>query len=138
MKTTIVTLSVVLAIALIGGAIGYFIHQPEVPVGSVQQASEYHYTTLLATTTVRDLTLKSGAGTLGSIIISVLGTGNAVLYDATTSYSGLRALATTSLNVLGVIGASQAAGTYTYDTTFVDGLLISMNGAQASTTITWR
>jgi len=105
--------------------------------GSVASGGEYQSVTMLATTSSVYL-FKSGWGTFGSVVINVLGTGNVVFYDAITSNVGLRALATSSLPVVGVIAASQAAGTYTYDTNFHFGLLGVFNGAQGTSTLTLK
>jgi hypothetical protein len=107
-------------------------------IGSVSTASEYHSLTTFATTTGAYL-IKTGSGTFGSVIVSVLGAGNVVFYDATTTIPANRTVqATSSLPVVGVIGASQAAGTYTYDTVFFSGLIAVYNGAQGTSTVTFR
>ena len=105
--------------------------------GGVSAGSEYNSQTLLATTNV-SYKFKNGRGTFGSVIINVLGTGNTVFYDATTTNVNLRAGATSSLPVIGVIAASQVAGVYTYDTVFNYGLIGVFSGTQGTTTLTWR
>jgi len=109
----------------------------EESLGGVNIGNEFNPFTQLATTSESYL-IKTGRGTLGSIIINTAGTGNTVFYDATTTNANLRVKATSSLTVLGVIDASQAAGTYTYDIRFIDGLLEVNNGAMGTTTITIR
>ena len=137
MKILIGIVGVVLL--LIAGAIGFNLNQPEQSVGSVERTSEYHSTTMLATTSAYYL-FHNGSGSLGQITINVLGTGNAIFYDATTTNYLKRTgqVATSSLNVVGVIAASQAAGTYTYDNIFVDGLLGVFNGSQGTSTVMHR
>ncbi len=106
-------------------------------IGSVSQGNEYYHSTMRATTTPWIL-FKNGPGAIGSIIINILGAGNAVFYDATTTDVNKRVGATTTLDVIAVIGASQAAGTYVYDTWFRYGLLGVFNGAQGTSTLMWR
>jgi len=137
MKTLAVIVGAVLLI--LAGVIGFNLNQPEEqPVGSVARASEYHYTTATSTDYINPL-IKTGAGTFGSIVVNLLGTAPITFYDATTTNVNLRVKATSTLPVLAYIAPSQAAGTYTYDTVFSDGLLaIWGTGTVASTTITWR
>jgi hypothetical protein len=100
--------------------------------------NEYQSLTTMATTSPSYLIYK-GAGTFGSIVISTLGTGNVIFYDATsTTYWKRTIQATTSLPVIATIGASQAAGTYVYDTTFNGGLMAVYNGAQGTSTVMFR
>ena len=124
---------------------GYTLKQPkqqsqeQVSFGSVDKSSEYHATTTLATTLGQNL-VASGQGTFGSVIINVLGAGSTVFYDTTTTNINLRTgqIATTSLNILGVVAASQANGTYTYDEIYYNGIMAVYNGAQGTSTITYR
>mgnify|MGYP007100114440 CR=1 FL=1 len=138
MKTSLVIVAVVAAIALIGVGIGWSLHQPVESLGSVARGGEYHSTVLQATTTYATL-LKRVAGALGSIVVNVAGAGNAMFYDATTTNSGLRTVvATSSLRLVAPIDTNLAAGTYTYDSYFNDGLIAVFGGAQGTSTITWR
>jgi hypothetical protein len=110
----------------------------ESSVSSVNVGSSYKRMTTLATTSAAYV-IKSGGGTFGSVIINTLGTGNVIFYDATTTDATQRKIsATTSLSIVGVISASQAAGTYTYDASFYDGLMAVYSGAQGTSTLTWR
>jgi len=133
---SIIVLIIVVVISIIVYPKGE--RKEEAQFGSVGITGEYRYTTNLATTNKAFL-LKYGRGTLGSIVISTLGTGNVVLYDASSTIPNLRTIkATTSLPVIATIGASQAAGTYTYDVSFYNGLIAVFNGAQGTSTITYR
>lgn len=135
---TFYTIVVIAVIALLGLAIGFNINQPEKPLSGVTAGNEYQSLTTRATTTFAYLFYK-GAGTFGSVVINTLGTGNVVFYDATSTNSNLRTVtATTSLPVIAVIDASQAAGTYVYDTTFNGGLMAVYSGAQGTSTTMWR
>jgi len=138
MKTLAVIIGVIML--FMAGLIGYLIGQPvvvEQPVGSVSRASEYNHVNMRATTT-GSYVFKTAPGTLGSVIVATLGTGNIIFYDATTTNANLRVLATSSLNVLATVDASQAAGTYTYDMFFRDGLIGVFNGTQGTSTVTFR
>jgi hypothetical protein len=137
MATKNILISVGVVMLIIAGVIGYQLNQPAQPLGSVARGSEYHYTTRAATTLVSE-TLKLGTGTFGGFVINVLGTGNTTFYDATTTNVNLRAGATTTLPVIAYVGASQAAGTYTYDTYFQDGLIAVYSGTQGTSSIMWR
>ncbi len=107
-------------------------------LGSVTVGNEYRGITTAATTTGAYL-FKKGPGAFGSVIINVLGTGNVVFYDASTTIPANRTVqATSSLPVVGYIAASQAAGTYTYDVYFGQGLIGVFSGTQGTSTITWR
>jgi hypothetical protein len=107
-------------------------------VGSVNQGNAYKSITTTATTSVAYM-VKKGAGNLGSIIITTLGAGNIVFYDATTTVPTQRTTqATSSLRVVATVGTSQAAGTYTYDNEFYSGLMAVYSGVQGTSTVTFR
>jgi hypothetical protein len=125
-------------VALIGGII-FFKNTPvEQPIGSSGAGSINQSTTLLATTS-SVWQFKVGAGALSQIVVNVLGTGNVVFYDASSTLPAQRTIAaTSSLRAVGVIAASQAAGTYTYDVGFYDGLIAVFSGTQGTSTIAWK
>jgi len=128
----------VLVLVGLGVLVGYQLKKPVQNLSSVARAGEYQSTTFTATTTAYTL-FKTGSGTLGNVVINVLGTGSAVFYDTTTTNANLRgSVATSSLRKVGVIAASQAAGTYIYDNNFFNGLLVEFNGTQGTSTIMWR
>jgi hypothetical protein len=107
-------------------------------LGSVARGGEYKALTYFATTAPAYV-IKTSGGTLGSVVINTLGAGYTIFYDATTTSSALRTIAaTTSLPVVATVSASQAAGTYTYDVSFYNGLMAVYSGAQGTSTITWR
>ena len=83
--------------------------------------------------------LKTGQGTLGSVIITGAGAGQILLLDATTTNINLRAAskATSTIRLLD-IPPSAAAEAFPVDTVFVDGLTVSIIGTQPTTTITWK
>lgn len=79
--------------------------------------------------------LKVGYGNLGSVVITTSTAGSFNLYDASTTVNG----AVYGTTTLAKIGASAAAGTYTFDTTFTKGLVVEFQSTNlASSTITWR
>lgn len=86
---------------------------------------------------------KSGQGTLGRITITKAGAGTGLnyIYDATTTDANLRAtsMATTSI-ILAAWPGNLAAGDYTFDELFINGLIIENNTGTSvgSSTITWR
>lgn len=83
--------------------------------------------------------LKSTAGTLGSLVITGANTGTVNLYNATTSNVNLRTgQKATSTILIASFPASAAAGTYTFDVEFVDGLYIDIIGAAPTSTPTWK
>jgi hypothetical protein len=135
MKTAILIL---IGVILIVGAIWFNRPIIEINQGGVPLSSGYHNFTTIATTSTVYL-IKSGPGLLGSVIVHTLGTGYFTLYDASSTLPAQRTItATSALPVLGIISASQAAGTYIFDDYFVDGLMVDYNGTQGTSTITWR
>jgi hypothetical protein len=120
-------------------------------LGSVAVTGEY-----LATSTapngvqgafapISERVIKAGQGTLGSVVITGAGTGNFCFYNATTSAITKRASSkATSTLMIACFPASVAAGTYTFDVVFNDGLLLTVNpldlgtGTMATSTFTYR
>lgn len=119
--------------------------EEHVALGSVSVTSEY-----IATSTAQssaygalitgDKYLVTGKGTLGSVVILGANTGIINIYNATTS-SILKRASTkaTSTILIASIPASMAAGTYTFDVQFTDGLFIDLvSGIMPTTTVTYR
>jgi hypothetical protein len=107
--------------------------------GSVAVGGEYQSTTTKPYngSSLTNLTvLKSESGTMGSVIITGAGAGVMTLYDATTTNSSLRTKAATTTLVS--IPASAAAGTYTFDIQFYQGLIVELSGTVPTSTISWR
>ena|ERR1035437_785151 len=103
-------------------------------LGSVNTGNEYHSTSTSAGF-VNYSVLQSGNGTIGSVVITMTGTGTIDLYDATSTVTNA-AWATTTL---AHFGASPTVGTYTFDVIFQKGLLVQFGtGTIASTTITYK
>jgi len=123
---------------LLAGLIGYNLTpaQPE-PLGSVQQGSEYKYLQLsgaVATSTA----IKTTRGTLGSVIITEDQAGAVVLYDATSTAAVTDGTYSTAI---ADFQAAEPEGTYTFDTSFNNGLVfVSADGFSfaGDWTITYR
>lgn len=118
---------------------------PQLTAGSVIVGSEYNATSTAASSvygaqTAGNKVLKTGYGSLGSVVVTGANTGIINLYNATTTNVNLRVPGTpTSTILIASIPASMAAGTYTFDATFNHGLLLDLvSGAMPTTTITWR
>jgi len=88
---------------------------------------------LLGTTTTQQ-------GILGSIVITTSTPAPLTIYDATTTNIALRNNVATSTLVLANMGVSVAAGTYTFDVRYKNGLIAvySPSLGVASSTITFR
>lgn len=109
------------------------------PLGSVEVGSSYMATTTFAGNPNTVRTLKTGYGTVGSVVITGDNTGFITLYNATTSNINLRTgAAPTSSIIIADFPASSPEGTYTLDVDFSTGLLIVTSGLPATSTVTWR
>jgi len=113
-------------------------------VGSAVQGNDYHATSTASNAVygafTGDKLVKTGHGSLGSVIITGANTGIVNFYNATTSdvtkRTGNKA-STTQLMVS--IPASTVAGAYVFDVEFTDGLLVELeSGNMPTTTITYR
>lgn len=110
----------------------------EKPVGSVALGNEYHSTGTPWNGVNVSHYLKMGQGALGSLVITKAGDTEFYLLDATTSPELPDAYATSS-DELAHIPASLAAGTYTFDVAFTDGLYFYVVGGNTGTsTVTFR
>lgn len=109
------------------------------PLGSVEVGSSYMATTTYAGNPNTNRTLKTGYGTLGSVVITGDNTGTISLYNATTSDITKRTGATPTSTIFIVdFPASSPEGTYTLDADFSTGLLMVTSGTPATSTVTWR
>lgn len=113
--------------------------------GGVTIGNEYQSTTTSSSVGVfnflnSDTNLCVGNGTLGTVnITGAVGTGNIVIYDASSSLPWKRTVAaTTSLRTLASFPASTAANSFVYDSVAFDGILVDVNGLIGTTTITYR
>jgi len=84
-------------------------------------------------------TIKTGYGSLGSVVITGAAAGVLNFYDATTTNSAKRdATQATSTLLVASLPASLAAGTYTFDVTFSRGLIVDIIGTAPTSTVTFR
>lgn len=113
--------------------------QSKIASGSVTDGQGYMGTTTSTGTFTSPSTVRTGAGIFGSVVITGAATGIVNIYDATTTNISLRAASkATSTLVLATFPASAAAGTYTFDRNFNDGLIIDVIGTSPTTTVTWK
>lgn len=113
----------------------------DVIVGSVIQSQEYNSViTGSEIATVNGVALKTRQGVLGSVVITGANSSALTFYNATTSDVTLRALATSSLEILANIPGATVAGTYTFDIAADIGLVLDIypGGTAPTSTITYR
>ncbi len=119
--------------------------QPATVQGSTLQGQEYMATTTAANSvygaTVTGSTLiRTGSGSLASVIITGANTGVVNLYDATTSDITKRAARlSTSTILIATLPANLVAGTYVFDAVYSNGLYFDLiSGSAPTSTITYR
>jgi hypothetical protein len=130
--------AILLVVGLLAGfLIGKSLLNPT--VGSVTQGNEY-YSTSTPVGGYTSALIKGGYGALGSVIVTTAGNQSYTLYNATTSNVTKRTGNKASSSImLAQIPASLVAGTYTFDITFTDGLLIDVTaGTLGTSTISYR
>ena len=133
-----------LALAVLTLAAALFLFRPDLTAGSTVTGSEYIATSTAANTiyaaSIGSQTLKTGFGSLAQVTITGANTGVFNLYNATTSDVNKRTgNKATSTILIASFPASAAAGTYTFDATFTDGLYLDLiSGSLPTSTITYR
>lgn len=128
----------ILAVAflvVIIGAVSTLLQRPDQAQGSVNVGNAY-YSTTTTTAFLNHTVLRRGTGSLGSVIITGTGPGIVTIYDATTSDPTLRTR--TATTTLASFQTTATPGTYTFDSTYNDGLLVDFTAGVGSTTITYR
>lgn len=127
---------------LLGGVVALTVQ--DLSLGSVAVSNEYQATSTAESADRGAFTgsrvIKTGRGTLGSVMITGAATGIVYLYDATTTNADFRAAskATTTLLIV-EFPASTAEGTYVFDISFNDGLYFDLaSGVMPTTTVTFR
>ncbi len=134
-------LIVVLAVVSFLG-IGALSQKQDPAVASINAGQSYSGTTTYngagAPSVAKDIILKTGTGTFGSVVITGAVAGTITVYDGTSTNPALTTLAASS--TIATFPASTAAGTYTFDKAFYNGLIVSFSSATAlpTSTITWR
>lgn len=139
-------MGVLAALALILGGMLETLQHPTPPVlGSVALYNEYTATSTAANEAygaliTGDKLIRTGSGTLGSVVVLGANTGIINIYDATTTSVLARAAnRATSTILIASIPASMAAGTYTFDVSYRDGLYFDLvSGVMPTTTVTYR
>ncbi len=132
--------AVLIAIVVVVG--WYAVARIEGPIGSVSVSNEHRATTTGAFASSGGLqltTLKSGWGSLGSVVITAAAAGQINIYDATTSDINLRAstMSTTSIQRVNFL-VSAVVGTYVFDIIMPNGILLETTGTAPTSTVTYR
>lgn len=131
--------TVFIAGAILALAFVLIFKQTPTVYGSTARGSEYQGTTTVANVFPATAVLQTTSGTLGSVVITGAAAGVINIYDATTSDITQRAPSmSSSTQLLATIPASTVAGTYTFDRSFYQGLVVSIVGTVPTTTITYR
>lgn len=138
-KALLILVSIALVISLI--SLGINLKANKGQFGSVSATNEYYATsTPYGIEAWADGLIYAGDGSLGSVIITKAGDTEFVLYNATST----GAIANDSRFIksnkqLARITENLAAGVYTFDVMFSDGLVIDvLRGSTGTSTITWR
>ena len=131
-----------IVLLVLGFTVLYFKSPQLFNVGSIEQGSAYQATTTRSSPILikrHKTTLKTGPGTLGSVVITGSPAQSMTIYDATTTDINKRvSTKASSTLVLASFGVSPTVGTYTFDLSFYDGLTIVTSGAYGTSTITYR
>lgn len=132
-------ISLFVIVILLAVLVYFDLSAPKNDLGSVARGNDYSsVVTATGLTANKDL-LKLGSGTFGSVVITGAAAGTFEVYDATTTNATLRTItATSSLRRLASFPTNAAAGTYTFDTAFNQGLIVAFTGTQGTTTVTYR
>lgn len=143
--TNRITVSVIaIALLVIAGLLAYIAATPRQALGSAIEGQEYLATSTAAVNVYganiqASALIKTGRGGLAQVVITGANTGTMHFYNATTSDITKRASSkATSTILLASFPASTAAGTYTFDVAFTDGLYLDVSGTVATSTITYR
>lgn len=136
--------AVLLAITLMFAGIVVLFQGAQPVMGSTIQGNDYQSTSTAAGsaygTIGADKLVKTGQGSLASVIVTGAAAGPILLLDATTTDINKRTGNTSTSSILiASIPASLAAGTYTFDVEYTTGLYINLlSGTMPTSTITYR
>jgi len=141
-KTTygFIALAIFVSVYLLGASQQTFQASASTIMGNDYQATSTAASSMFGAQTAGDQVIKTGSGTLSSVVILGANTGVMNFYDATTTNVLARTgnIATTSI-LIASFPASVAAGTYTLDVEFSTALLVELySGSFATSTITYR
>jgi hypothetical protein len=129
---------------VIGLLIGSWFVTRETSFGGVTVGNEYNATStapnnVYGAQTLSNFTVKTGNGSLGSVVITGANTGTINFYDATTTNKSKRTGQTATSSILiASIPPSLVAGTYVFDVPFNTALLVDVAGTMPTTTILYR
>ena len=132
---------VVLAVVVIGlGVLLYGGYQePPIRIGSIETGQEYNATTTVETGLKADALIKYGWGSIGSVVVTEAGDLEYRLVNATSVAALSAGYIDVDNETLVYVEPELAAGTYTFDVTFTDGLVFDLiAGTNGTTTITYR
>lgn len=113
-------------------------------LGSIETGQEYQATSTAESAVYgaeagSPIVIKTRAGSLGSVVITGAASGIVHFYDATTTDASARTVSATTSLLIATLPASLAAGTYTFDVVFTDGLILDLeSGTMPTSTITYR
>ena len=135
--------NILLGIGLIAlmAVVGFNLATDEGPqFQSTTVGNEYTATSTIHSGIVGSNLIREGWGSLGSVVVTGAGTSAFSLYDATSTDFSTNPKRATSTALLATIPASLAAGTYTFDVTYTDGLFVYYDvvGTAPTSTITFR
>ena len=138
MKTYNILVGIVAIVIAIG--LGYMAADGGSQLGGVTVGNEYNSTSTIHTAIIGNQLVREGWGSLGSVTVTGAGTSGYSLYDATSTDFSTNPKRATSTALLATIPASLAAGTYTFDVTYTDGLFVYYDvvGTAPTSTITFR
>jgi len=138
MKTYNILVVIVAIVIAIG--LAYMAADGSPQLGGVTVGNEYNSTSTIHTAIIGNQLVREGWGSLGSVTVTGAGTSGYSLYDATSTDFSTNPKRATSTALLATIPASLAAGTYTFDVTYTDGLFVYYDvvGTAPTSTITFR
>ena len=129
-------LSIAILIAVIVSIFG--LNQPkQIAVGSAIMGQDYNSTTTPSSWQLKPTVIKTGPGALAQVTITGTSTGTMYFYDATTTDKTKRT-GNTATTTIAQFPNLNTQGTYTFDVTFNDGLILEIIGSGATSTISWR
>ena len=125
-----IIISLLIALTLVAGVV--VISQPSnVNLGSVETSYTYKNITATNASTTAAVTVRGGAGVLGSVVVLKTSATALGIYDGTST--------TTGMTLIGTLPASIAAGTYTFDVSVLKGVVLgSAAGFDGDYVITTR
>jgi ABC-type cobalt transport system substrate-binding protein len=107
--------------------------------GGVTVGNEYIATTTPYYGDWTDQLIKTGSGSIGSVVITKSGNVEFYLLDATSTQAIATQGFNTTTKTLAAFPEDTAVGTYTFDATFFDGLVLEVvRGSTGSSTILFR